>query len=199
MAGEVRPIAMGVGKIKFGTVGDGVPGADLKDFPLPTKGSVVFNFADPKEVKVETEGSDEPLYVEFVKDTTDYIELSIPTPSNEVLKELAGGEIDTADGKNIWKKPINVPSISKTFQCETLPKNGKKVVYTVVNGKITSKISQAPGSEQAELLLVRVYMQAAITASGEKKAAFMREVISVSESGEAPANPANPEGEEVVE
>lgn len=67
MTGEVRPIAMGVGKIKFGTVGDGVPGADLKDFPLPTKGSVVFNFADPKEVKVETEGSDEPLYVEFVK------------------------------------------------------------------------------------------------------------------------------------
>ena len=44
MAGEVRPIAMGVGKIKFGTVGDGVPGADLKDFPLPTKGSVAFNF-----------------------------------------------------------------------------------------------------------------------------------------------------------
>ena len=188
MTGEVRPIAMGVGKIKFGTVGDGVPGAALKDFPLPTKGSVVFNFADPKEVKVETEGSDEPLYVEFVKDTTDYIELSIPTPSNEVLKELAGGEIDTADGRNIWKKPINVPSISKTFQCETLPKNGKKVVYTV-----------APGSEQAELLLVRVYMQAAITASGEKKAAFMREVISVSEGGEAPENPANPEGEEVVE
>ena len=87
MAGEVRPIAMGVGKIKFGAVGDGVPGTDLKEFPLPTKGSVVFNFADPKEVKVETEGSDEPLYVEFVKDTTDYIELSIPTPSNEVLKE----------------------------------------------------------------------------------------------------------------
>lgn len=77
--------------------------------------------------------------------------------------------------------------------------SGKKVVYTVVNGKITSKISQAPGSEQAELLLVRVYMQAAITASGEKKAAFMREVISVSEGGEAPENPANPEGEEVVE
>ena len=53
MAGEVRPIAMGVGGIKFGTVGDGVPGADLKDYPLPTKGSVAFNFADPKEVKIE--------------------------------------------------------------------------------------------------------------------------------------------------
>ena len=45
MAGEVRPIAMGVGKIKFGTVGDGIPGADLKDYPLPTKGSVAFNLS----------------------------------------------------------------------------------------------------------------------------------------------------------
>lgn len=120
MAGEVRPIAMGVGAIRFGTVGDGVPGVDLKEFPLPTKGTVTFNFADAKEVKIETEGSDEPLYVEFVKDTTDYIEFSIPTPSNETIKELVGGEIDTTGGKNIWKKPINVPSISKTFQCETL-------------------------------------------------------------------------------
>ena len=45
MAGEVRPIAMGVGAIRFGAVGDGVPGADLKELPLPTKGSVAFNFA----------------------------------------------------------------------------------------------------------------------------------------------------------
>lgn len=91
-----------------------------------------FNFADPKEVKIEVEGSEEPFYVELVKDTTDYVEFSIPTPSNEVLKELAGGEVDTTGGKNIWKKPLNTPSISKTFQCETLPKNGKKVVYTIV-------------------------------------------------------------------
>ncbi|MBC5586143.1 MULTISPECIES: hypothetical protein [Bacteroides] len=185
MAGEVRPIAMGVGKIKFGTVGDGVPGTDLKEFPLPFKGSVAFNFADPKEVKIETEGSDEPLYVEFVKDTTDYIEFSIPTPSNEVIKDLAGGEIETTGGKNIWNKPLNVPSISKTFQCETLPKDGKKVVYTIVNGKVSSKISQAPGSEQAELLLVRVYVQAAITIAGVKKTAFMREVVTVTEEGAA--------------
>ena len=42
-----------------------------------------------------------------------------------------------------------------------------------------SKISQAPGSEQAELLLVRVYVQAAITAAGKKQTAFMREVVAV--------------------
>ena len=96
---------------------------------------------------------------------------------------MAGGEIDVTGGKNIWKKPINVPSISKTFQCETVPKAGKKVIYTIVNGKVTSKISQAPGSEQAELLLVRVYVQAAITAAGKKQTAFMREVVAVVDGG----------------
>nr|DAZ05539.1 MAG TPA: hypothetical protein [Caudoviricetes sp.] len=179
---SVRPIAMGVGAIRIADVGDGVPGTDFTQLPLPTKSSVAFNFADPKEVKIDIEGSTEPLYVEFVKDTTDYIEFSIPTPDNDTLLLLAGGEVDKgteAEPKDIWKKPIDIPSINKTFQCETLPKKGKKVVYTVVNGKIASKISQAPGAEQAELLLVRVYLQAAITEAGENKFAFMREIVDV--------------------
>lgn len=174
-----RPIAMGVGVIRIAEVGDGVPGTEFKELPLPTKSSVAFNFADPKEVKIETEGSEEPFYVELVKDTTDYIEFSIPTPSNEVLALLAGGTIDSgteASPKDVWEKPTETPAINKTFQCETLPKKGKKVIYTVVNGKIASKLSQAPGAEQAELLLVRVYVQAAETEAGDKKPAFMREV-----------------------
>lgn len=176
----VRPIAMGVGAIRIADVGDGVPGTPFTTLPLPTKSSVAFNFADPKEVKIETEGSEEPLYVELVKDTTDYIEFSIPTPSNEVLQLLAGGTIDSGTEeapKDIWEKPTDTPSINKTFQCETLPKKGKKVIYTIVNGKVASKISQAPGAEQAELLLVRVYVQAAETEAGEKKPAFTREIV----------------------
>ena len=106
--------------------------------------------------------------------------------------------MDTTGGKNIWKKPLSTPSISKTFQCATLPKDGKKVVYTIVNGKIASKISQAPGSEQAELLLVRVYMQAAVTADGKRQTAFMREVVTIAGGGEAPANAANVEGGEAA-
>lgn len=178
----VRPIAMGVGAIRMGAVGDGVPGTDLKEMPLPTKGSVAFNFADPKEVKVETEGTPDPLFVEFVKDTTDYIEFSVPTPTNELIKDLCGGTIDTgAEGseKNIWKEPTEVPSIDRTFQCETLPKKGYKVIYTIVNGKVMAKISQAPSSEQAELLLVRVYKQSAISAEGVRGYAFSREVVKV--------------------
>ena len=183
MAGtSKRPIAMGVGKISIATVGDGVPGTEFKELPLPTKGSVAFNFSDPKEVKVDIEGSNEPLFSEFVKDSTDYIEFSIPSPSNETIKELMGGEIDTGEpesGKDIWKEPTEIPSINKTFQCETLPKQGYKVVYTIVNGKIAAKLSQAPGAEQAELLLVRVYKQAAISAAGQKGYAFSREVVNV--------------------
>lgn len=93
----VRPIAMGVGAIRIADVGDGVPGTDFTTLPLPTKSSVAFNFADPKEVKIDIEGSTEPLYVEFVKDTTDYIEFSIPTPSNDTIALLAGGTVDKGE------------------------------------------------------------------------------------------------------
>lgn len=182
VSANVRPIAMGVGAIRMGTPGDGVPGTDLKELPLPTKGSVAFNFSEPKEVKVETEGTPDPLFVEFIKDTTDYIEFSIPTPSNGLIKELCGGTHDMGteqNAKDVWQEPTDVPSISKTFQCETLPKNGHKVIYTIVNGKIMAKISQAPGAEQAELLLVRVYKQAAISAEGVKGYTFSREVVKV--------------------
>lgn len=178
----VRPIAMGVGAIRIGEVGDGVPATVFEELPLPTRSSVAFNFADPKEVKIEIEGSEEPFYVELVKDTTDYVEFSIPTPSNEVLVLLAGGTIDSgSEGaeKNVWNKPTETPSVDKTFQCETLPKKGKKVIYTIVNGKIASKISQAPGAEQAELLLIRIYVQAATTSAGLKMPAFKREIVDV--------------------
>ena len=49
----VRPIAMGVGAIRIADVGDGVPGTDFTTLPLPTKSSVAFNFADPKEVMIQ--------------------------------------------------------------------------------------------------------------------------------------------------
>lgn len=182
MAGEKRPIAMGVGAMRIAQVGDGVAGTEFTILPLPTKSSVVFNFQDPKEVKIETEGTDEPFYVEMVKDGTDYIEFSIPTPSNKTIKDFMGGEIDEGteqDPKDIWAAPMVVPSIAYTFQCETLPKKGKKVIYTIVNGKIAAKLSQAPGAEQAELLLVRVYKQAAISLAGVIGKSFTREVVEV--------------------
>ena len=176
---EVKPIAMGVGAMRYGTVGDGAPASVFTELPLPFKGSVVFNFSDPKEVKIETEGSPDPLYSLFVKDTTDFIEFSIPTPSNDLITILAGGVHDTTTGNDEWQEPTSVPDIKKTFQCETEVHDGKKVIYTIVNGKIMAKLSQAPGSDKPELLLVRVYKQAAITAAGVRKYAFSRKVLAV--------------------
>lgn len=172
---NARPIAMGVSRIAYGTVGDGVPATEFTPLPLPTKSSVAFNFQDPKEVKIETEGSIDPFYVVLTKDSTDYIEFSIPTPSNDILLAMMGGTLDGTVDK--WSEPIELADINKSFQMDTQVRNGKKVQYTIVNGKVAAKLSQAPGAEQPELLLIRVYKQAAITAAGVKKAAFTREVI----------------------
>lgn len=177
---ETKPIAMGVAATRYGTPGDGVAATTLVDLPLPSKGTVVFNFSDPKEVKIETEGSNDPYYSVFVKDTTDFIECAYPTPSNNLLAILAGGVHDTGtegSPKDIWFEPTTVPDISKTFQCETQVHKGTKVVYTIVNARVMAKISQAPGSDKPELLLVRWYKNAAITAAGIVKPAFSREVL----------------------
>lgn len=176
---EVKPIAMGVAATRYGTPGDGVAATALVDLPLPFKGSVVFNFSDPKEVKIETEGSNDPLYSVFVKDTTDFIECAYPSPSNDLIAILAGGVHDTTTGNDEWQEPTSVPDISKTFQCETEVHKGTKVVYTIVNARVMAKISQAPGSDKPELLLVRWYKNAAITAAGVRKYAFSRKVVPV--------------------
>lgn len=175
MATNARPIAMGISSISYGTVGDGVPASSFTPLPLPTKSSVAFNFQDPKEVRIDLESATDPLYVVLVKDSTDYIEFSIPTPANDVLMAMMGGEIDATLDK--WSEPVEVPDINKSIQMNTVPRNGKYVQYTIVNGKISAKLSQAPGAEQPELLLIRVYKQAAITALGVKKPAFTREVL----------------------
>lgn len=175
MATNARPIAMGISRIGYGTVGDGVPASTFSDLPLPTKSSVAFNFQDPKEVRIDLEGASDPLYVVLTKDSTDYIEFSIPTPANDVLLAMMGGEIDATLDK--WSEPVEIPDINKSIQMDTVARNGKKVQYTIVNGKISAKLSQAPGAEQPELLLIRVYKQAAITAAGVKKPAFTREVL----------------------
>jgi len=178
MTANKRPIAMGIASHGVAPVGDGVPGTPITALPNPLKNAVSFNFSDPSEVKIEVEGSSVPLYVGFKKDSTDYIELSIPTPSNDVIKKLMGGEIDTV--KDIWKAPTGgVPDISYTYQCETEARNGMKVIYTITNAKVIAKLTQAPNADNAEALMVRFYIQEAISAAGVKGTAFSREVVTV--------------------
>ncbi len=170
-------IAIGISYIGYAPVGDGVPGTAFTPIPNIFKDSVTFNFADASEVKVPIEGSSEPLAIINVKNETDYIEISIPSPSTDELVALAGGSKE--DSKDLWNEPLVVPNINKTIKIVTSEYDKKVVEYVIVNGKITAKLSQAPGAEQSELLLVRVYKQAAITAAGEKNVSFTREIKAV--------------------
>lgn len=177
MAG-IRPIAMGIASHAVATPGDGVPGTVFEELPLPQKNAVVFNFSDPTEVRIDLEGSSDPLYSGFVKDTTDFIEVAIPTPDNAIIKKLAGGTHVVDDDE--WQESFEgVPDISFTYQCETVPRNGSKVVYTIVNAKVLAKPSQAPTADNPELWLFRFYKQAAISAEGVKGYAFSRKVVAV--------------------
>ena len=170
---------MGVSALKYGTPGDGVPATTLTPLPLPVKDTVQFSFADPKEVKIETEGRTAPYYSFFVKDTTDYIETAFTSPDNALVAVLAGGTVDTTDNNDEWLEPTSVPDINLTFVVETEVHQGKKVRYTITNARVAAKFSQAPGAEKSELLLVRWYKQAATTAAGVAKPAFLRKVITV--------------------
>ena len=175
---ELRPIAMGIASHSVATPGDGIPGTEFTDLPLPQKNAVVFNFSDPTEVRIDLEGSSDPLYSGFIKDNTDFIEVSIPTPDNATIMKLAGGKHVAADDE--WQEPFEgVPDISYTYKCETVTRNGSKVVYMIVNAKVLAKLSQAPTADNPELLLVRFYKQAAISSLGVKGYAFSRKVVPV--------------------
>ena len=178
-----RPIAMGVKEVRHFVVGDGVPGtANPKTMPNPSENAVAFNFSDPEEVRIPIEGTDEPLYSHFKKGSTDYVEVSYPTPSNDIIKEVMGGvhnEGTEAAPLDEWQEAVSIPSINKTIEIESMPINGKKVIYTIVNAKIVAKFSQAPTKDNVELLMVRYYKQAAISAAGVQGYAFSRKVVAV--------------------
>lgn len=173
-----RPIAMGVKAVRHFDVGDGVPGTtNPKTMPNPSENAVAFNFSDPEEVRIPIEGTDEPLYSHFKKGSTDYVEVSYPTPSNETIHEVMGGTYDAEDDE--WQEAVSLPSINKTVEIESMPINGKKVIYTIVNSKVVAKLSQAPTKDNVELLMVRYYKQAAISAAGVQGYAFSRKVVTI--------------------
>lgn len=173
-----RAIAMGVKAIRHFDVGDGVPGTtNSKVMPNPSENAVAFNFSDPEEIRVPLEGTDEPLLSYFKKGSTDYVEVSYPSPSNETINEVMGGTYDPE--KDEWQEAMAIPSINKTVEIESMPIDGKKVIYTIVNAKIVAKLSQAPTKDNVEMLMVRYYKQAAISDAGIQGYAFSRKVATV--------------------
>lgn len=170
-----RSIAIGVAYVGYGQPGNGVPAATFTQLSDIYKGSVAFNFADANQVKIEVEGREDPLAVINRKGDADSIEFSIPSPTAAELAAFCGGK---AVGDK-WEAPNNFPTINLSFRIDTEDYNGKYVQYTIVNGSVAAKLSQAPGSEQTDLLLVKVTRQSAVTAEGEMKPSFIREVKTV--------------------
>jgi len=167
-------IALGVSEIGYGTYGDGVPATSFTALTDPiSRGTVVFNFSEPTEFRIEAEELDDPVYVGNVKEDTDYVEFALISPTAATMELLAGG--DTTNDK--WEAPAAIPEIIKSIKITSKAVAGKMFEYTIVNGKIVARLSQAPGKQEADLLLVRVYIQAAITDLGVKNTPFIREMV----------------------
>ena len=88
---------------------------------------------------------------------------------------FCGGSV--SGGK--WNAPIDIPNIRKSFKIQTTPYKGKYTEYTFAICKVSARLSQAPSSEQTDLLLVKCTRLAAITSAGQQRSSFGRAVMNV--------------------
>lgn len=172
---QERSLAIDIDYLGVAEPGDGVPGTEFTQYPDIHEGSVVFNFNEPTQVNFRVYGRKDP-WASFDKaGEPDSIDFAIPSPKVSEMKDFCGG---TVDGDK-WEEPIDLPNIIKSFRIRTAPYNGKYVEYTFPKCKVLGRISQAPGVEDTDLLLVRATKLSVVTAAGQKMTAFTREIKSV--------------------
>lgn len=176
-----RSLAVGVSYVGLSEPGDGIPGTVYTQFPIVEENSVVFNFNDPTTVDFRAEGMDDPWESFDKAGDADSIDFNIPSPTPEEQQFFMGGTV--VDNK--WQAPVEKPVIRKSFKMNSLPYKGKFVEYQYAYCKVFAKLGQAPGSEQTDLLQVRITKLAPITAGGVKMSPWSRAVMDV---------PAEPEG-----
>lgn len=182
MAQNDRSLAIGVSYVGFGAyLGAGVPAATYTQIKDVSEGSVVFNFNEPTQTNINIEGTDDPRWVVNRKGDPDSIELAIPSPSVEDMVMFCGGE----NNNGVWEAPTSIPTINMSMKMITEPYDSKYTEYVIVNGSVVARLSQAPGKEQSELLLVKITRQLAVDATGTLKTPFTRAVKDV---------PTEPEG-----
>ncbi|MDA3918749.1 MAG: hypothetical protein PF690_17505 [Deltaproteobacteria bacterium] len=169
-------LAIGIDKIEYGDVGDGIPGASLAEITDPiAEGSVAFSFSEPTETNIMSETSDVPVVTILTKEDPEYIEFALITPAAATLAALAGGTATT----DKWEAPTSVPEINQTVKITTKTKDAEAIEYTIVNAKIVSRFNQAPAKKAEERLLVRCYIQEARTDLGVVETPFIREIVAV--------------------
>lgn len=176
MAGE-RQKAIGISYVGYGTPGDGVVATSLTEIEAVSKDTVAFNFSDLTETPIDIEQSDDPLFTILTKGSPDSFEFAIPSPKTAEYGAFMGGTV-TGDK---YEDDGTVAQKSLSFVIKTKPVDGKQVQYTFPKCTVSAKISQAPGKEKTELLLVKCVRDSCITALGVRKPSFIREVVAVEE------------------
>ena len=171
MANE-RSLAVGVSFLGYGDPGDGVPASIYTQCPIVHEGSVAFNFNEATSVDFRAEGMKDPWESFDKAGDPDSFEFAIPSPTAQEMLAFCGGSV--SGGK--WNAPIDIPNIRKSFKIQTTPYKGKYTEYTFAICKVSARLSQAPSSEQTDLLLVKCTRLAAITSAGQQRSSFGRSV-----------------------
>jgi len=167
--------AIGIEKIEYGTVGDGVPAVSFTELAESiVEGSLGFNNSEPSDENMMTETSDTPYHTITTKDDPDYVEFSLYAPSAANLLVLMGGAVSSGE----WSAPTTIPEINKTWKFTTSTINGEYVEHLIVNGKTVARFGNAPGKKSSETVIVRVYVQEARTAAGVVNTPYKRTVVS---------------------
>lgn len=174
MANE-RSLAVGVSFLGYGDPGDGVPASIYTQCPIVHEGSVAFNFNEATSVDFRAEGMKDPWESFDKAGDPDSFEFAIPSPTAQEMLAFCGGSV--SGGK--WNAPIDIPNIRKSFKIQTTPYKGKYTEYTFAICKVSARLSQAPSSEQTDLLLVKCTRLAAITSAGQQRSSFGRAVMNV--------------------
>lgn len=167
-----RSLAVDVAFVGTGTPGDGVAASIYKQYPIINEDSVVFNFTDTTLKAFMAMGIQDPWAILPRAGEPDSVEFAIPSPTEEEQHDFMGGSVDETG----WHAPIRIPTIIKSLKIRTLPYEGKYTEYTIVNGLVSARMSQAPGKETSDLMLVKVTKQAVFNAAGVQKSAWGRHV-----------------------
>lgn len=166
--------AIGINKIEYGTVGDGVPALSFTELAETiVEGSVLLGNNEPADQNMMSETSDTPYHTITTKDSPDYIDFKIYAPSAANLLVLMGGSVSSDE----WSEPITIPEINKTWKFTTNTIDGQYIEHLIVNGKTSARFADAPGKKASETVSVRVYKQAAITAAGVTNTPYKRTIV----------------------
>jgi hypothetical protein len=169
-----RSLAIGVAYVGFSDPGDGVPGTDYKQYSVIEEGSVVLNFNDPTSVDFRAEGMRDPWESFDKAGDADSMDFNIPSPTAAECEAFMGGEVDS-DGK--WNAPIEIPVIRKSFLMKSLSYKGRHTEYEFALCKVSGKLTQAPSSEQTDLLQIRVTKLTPIKSDGTLMSPWSRAVV----------------------